>query len=174
MRLFVAVGLPQPIVGVLTALPRPDHRVLRWTTPGQWHITLRFLGEVDQVHEVVEAVAGAPGRFGAGDIEARLGPETQWFPGRRVLQVPVAGLDGLAGLVRDVTAGWGPEDEPRFAGHVTLARVRGRGPGPEDLAGVPVAGHFTVDRLTVFASILGSQPAAYEVVAEVPMVTGAG
>ncbi|MGA3146712.1 MAG: RNA 2',3'-cyclic phosphodiesterase [Acidimicrobiales bacterium] len=170
MRLFVAVGLPAPIVELVEALPRPETRQLRWTTPAQWHITLRFLGEVDEVAEVADAVNGLAGRFDPGAIEARLGPESRWFPGRRVLQVPVAGLDALAGLVRDLTARWGAADQPGFSGHVTLARVRGRGGGPAHLAGVPVEGRFAVARVSVFASTLGAGNASYEVLADVPIV----
>jgi RNA 2',3'-cyclic 3'-phosphodiesterase len=169
VRLFIAVGLPPPITRLLSTLPRPDDRRFRWTTPAQWHITLRFLGEIDPVTEVAEAVGEAASRCNAGEFVARLGPETQWFSGRRILQVPVAGLDKLAGSVRDLTAGWGMDDRLPFAGHVTLARVRGRGPGPAELAGVPVAAHFPVTHLTVFASSLGPGPAVYEVVAEVPV-----
>ncbi len=170
MRLFVAVGLPAPIVELLESLPRPEARQVRWTTPAQWHITLRFLGKVDEVSEVTDAVSGLAGRFGAGEIEARLGPESRWFPGRRVLQVPVTGLDALAGLVRDLTARWRVDDEPGFSGHVTLARVRGRGGGPAHLAGVPFDGRFAVDRVSVIASTLGAGNASYEALADVPIV----
>ena len=172
MRLFVAVGVPPTIVQLLEALPRPEGRQLRWTTPAQWHITLRFLGEVDgaeAVAGVADAVAGVTARCPDADLEARLGPATGWFPGRRVLQVPVAGLDGLAAVVRDLTAAWGPDREPRFAGHVTLARMRGRAAGPAALAGVPVEGRFNLTAVTLFASTPGPQGATYEIVAEVPV-----
>ncbi len=172
MRLFVAVGLPPPVVRLLEVLPRPEDPRLRWTTPAQWHITLRFLGEVAAVADVVDAVSGMVGRSGTGEIEARLGPASSWFPGRRVLQVPVAGLDELAGQVRDLTAGWGVDDEPGFSGHITLARVRGGRPGPAALAGVPVGGRFPVTHVTVFASILGSDGASYEALAHVPIERG--
>jgi 2'-5' RNA ligase len=170
VRLFVAVALPAPIVELLEALPRPEARAVRWTTPAQWHITLRFLGEVDELTGVTDAVHGLAGRFDTGDIEARLGPESRWFPGRRVLRVPVAGLDALAGRVRALTARWGEDDEPGFSGHVTLARARGRGGGPPHLAGVPVEGRFDVARVGVFASTLGTGNASYEALADVPIV----
>jgi RNA 2',3'-cyclic 3'-phosphodiesterase len=172
VRLFVAVDLPPPITQLLEALPRPRRPDLRWTTPAQWHITLRFLGEVDEVAEVVEAVGGIAGQFGDRGVEARLGPATAWFPGRRVLQVPVAGLDEPASLVHELTARWGPDREPRYAGHVTLARVRGRGAGPAALAGAPVEGRFAVTHVTVFASVSRAEAVAYEVVADVPMARG--
>ncbi len=174
VRLFVAAGLPSPIIRLLEALPRPDVRQLRWTTPDQWHITLRFLGEVNEVTEVVDAVTRTAARFGESKVEAELGPATRWFPGRRVLQVPVAGLDTLAGLVSDLTARWGTDDGPPFSGHVTLARVRGRDAGPADLAGMPFVGRFDVTDLAVFASSLGAGGATYQIVASVPLMMAPG
>jgi 2'-5' RNA ligase len=167
VRLFVAVTLPAPITELLATLPRPGAGHLRWTTPAQWHITLRFLGQVDRPSEVIDAVGG--GTLGTGDHEAVLGPATEWFPGRRVLHVPVAGLDDVAANVRALTARWGPDTEAPYLGHVTLARVRGRGRGPIGLAGTRVAGHFAVHRIAVVASSLGAGAAAYQVLATVPL-----
>jgi 2'-5' RNA ligase len=54
VRLFVAVWPPNDVVDVLADLPRPDVAGVRWTTQGQWHVTLRFLGQVaaDDVDQV--------------------------------------------------------------------------------------------------------------------------
>lgn len=166
MRLFVAVSLPDPITELLAALPRPDHQRLRWTTPTQWHITLRFLGEVEEPAGVVDAVAGLSG---VGAVDAALGPATQWFPGRRVLHVPVTGLDDLAERVHALTGRWGRGGEPRYSAHITLARVGGQGRGPAGLSGTPVAGHFAVHQLAVMASLLGAGPAVYNVLGTVPL-----
>ena len=172
VRLFVAVSLPDPITELLAILPRPDHQRLRWTTPAQWHITLRFLGEVDEPDGVVDALGA--GLSGVGAVDAVLGPATDWFQGRRVLYVPVGGLDDLAVRVRALTARWGRGGEPRYAGHVTLARVGGQGRGPVGLRGTPVGGHFAVDQIAVMASLLGAGPAVYDVLGTVPLDRHAG
>lgn len=137
MRLFVAVRPPAEVVDALRALPRPPRRGLRWTSPSQWHVTLRFLGEVDDPAGVASAVATVPHRTRAGRPVAQLGSETAWFAGRRVLQVPVAGLDDLAAGVAGATASFGPEGGPAFTGHLTLARAHGSEPGPAEVAGAP-------------------------------------
>jgi len=52
MRLFVAVALPPEAAGELdeVAAPlRPARPDLRWTGRDAWHLTLAFLGEVDEV-----------------------------------------------------------------------------------------------------------------------------
>ncbi len=169
MRLFVGIDLPPPIVELLEALPRPDVPHLRWTTPEQWHVTLRFLGEVDRTSEVVDAVHAAVDDIGSGAIEAALGPVTRWFPARTVLYVPVAGLESLADPVRRSTARWAADTGQGFTGHVTLARVGGRAPGPAELAGIPIACRFTVTELAVFASSLEAGGATYEVIERIPI-----
>src|ERR1700733_14678840 len=96
MRLFVAVALPDSTRGLVATLPRPDRPGLRWTTPAQWHVTLRFIGQA-RSEQVVAAAAEAPGLLiGGSKPVAELGPATAWFAGRRVLQVPVKGLEPLA------------------------------------------------------------------------------
>ena len=47
VRLFVAVWPPESVVEMLLGLDRPEGPELRWTTEPQWHVTLRFLGEVE-------------------------------------------------------------------------------------------------------------------------------
>ena len=51
MRLFVAIGLPPEAAGELdevVAPLRPAWPDLRWTGRDAWHLTLAFLGEVDE------------------------------------------------------------------------------------------------------------------------------
>src|ERR1700730_5775141 len=72
---------------------------------GHWHVTLRFLGEVDD--DLVPGLADAireVARSVPGPVLCELGPATGWFIGERVLQIPATGLDELAGAVRSATA----------------------------------------------------------------------
>jgi 2'-5' RNA ligase len=162
VRLFVAIALPDSVVDLVAALPRPDRPGLRWTTPVQWHITLRFLGEAPP-EKVIPAVHGALEALARQEAPvAALGPATAWFPGRRVLQVPVAGLDRVAAAVRPATEDWGPRDESPFGGHLTLARTIGRRRGPGDLAGARLSARFPVTEIGVYASRPGRQGSVYE------------
>src|SRR2546421_5205342 len=95
MRLFVAVWPPAAVLEQIAALPRADEGGLRWTTPDQWHVTLRFFGSVPASEPVVEAMAGAD--LPAG-VVAVAGPTVGRF-GSRVLHIPVAGLESLAAAV---------------------------------------------------------------------------
>ena len=162
MRLFVAVWPPAELVDQLAALPRPDVAGVRWTRPDQWHVTLRFLGRVDDVDTVVEALSGVE----VAAVEAVAGPAVGRF-GQRVLHVPVDGLGPVADAVVGATAALGePPEERPFNGHVTLARATGRG-GRVDLrplAGGPVAARWIVDELTLVSSDLHPHGARYTVV----------
>ena len=74
MRLFVAAWPPEPVVSVLAALERPSVEGVRWTAPEQWHVTLRFLGDVDasSVDDVVSSLAAAAS--GLAPARAVMGP----------------------------------------------------------------------------------------------------
>jgi RNA 2',3'-cyclic 3'-phosphodiesterase len=165
MRLFVAITLPSGAVEAVRRFPRPDVPSVRWTTPEQWHVTLRFIGEVSDPAAVSEALVGVGAARGTNPaaVHGAMGPASAWFPGRSVLQVPVAGLDDIAGTVADLTAPWGrrPGHE-KFNGHLTLARARRKASGPPELAGIPIAARWPVEQVTLYSSVLGSTGAVYD------------
>ncbi|HLI72628.1 MAG TPA: RNA 2',3'-cyclic phosphodiesterase [Acidimicrobiales bacterium] len=172
MRLFVAVRLPEDVLDALDRIARPKDPALRWTTRAQWHLTLRFLGSVEDPHAVADSLAGVPDVLraqGFVTLEAVLGPAIAWFEGRRILQVPVSGLDPLARAVADATSDWGEPPGVPFVGHVTLARVRGRGRGDRSLAGGVVEARWPVDGFELMSSRLGPGGARYETQAVVPL-----
>jgi RNA 2',3'-cyclic 3'-phosphodiesterase len=152
VRLFIAVWPPASVVDALEGLPRIDHPELRWTTPEQWHVTLQFLGELDQPSPL-------PPPSSLPSADAVLGPSTRRI-NRQVLVVPVAGLDDLAAAVGH---------EGAFTGHLTLARARGRASIPTSLAGTPVEGRWRIDEVTIVRSHLGRGPARYEVLERTPV-----
>ena len=165
-RLFVAVALPEEALDLVGALARPDVEGLRWTSREQWHVTLRFLGSVEDVDGVRDALAGVAVARG----DAVLGPEIGRF-GQRVLHIPVAGLDDVAAAVVEATAAIGrpPEDRP-FSGHVTLARARGkRRVDLRPLTGVSITATWPVEDITLFESRLHPKGARYEVVDRFPL-----
>lgn len=159
MRLFVAVWPPEEVKCHFRAVDRPERGDVRWTPEERWHVTLRFLGEVDEAAPVVEAVTAAvaglaPPTAHLGDRVERLGP---------VAAVPVAGLDELAATITAATAHLGqPPDGRAFRGHVTVARGRGRAELPGEIAGRPVGDGgqddrcWTVEAVDVVRSVLGA------------------
>jgi 2'-5' RNA ligase len=166
VRLFVGVHPPDDLLDLIADLPRRAQSGLRWTTRDQWHVTLRFLGELDDPTEVVEALDRAdPTRMVT--CEAAVGPLVEILS-RQVVALPVAGLDDLAAAVVEATATLGrpPEDRP-FRGHITLARLSRPGRGSArrlaaDIVGRPLSARFAVTDVRVVRSHLGRAGARYE------------
>lgn len=156
-RLFVAVWPPPAVVDLLHGLPRADGPRLRWTTPDQWHITLRFLGDVDEddaVH-LLAAVDGRPCAVELGPAVTRLATD--------LVVAPVHGLDALAAAVWAVhpELGAAPHADG-FRGHVTVARQRGGGSTAAD--GASIAASFLVDEIALVRSELHPEGARYTTV----------
>jgi len=157
VRLFVAVALPDDIADELAAYERPADAGLRWTTRDQWHVTLRFFGEVDDPSTVVRVLR--PSLDGFGAVEARIGPRAIAL-GRRIVCVPVEGLTALADRVVDATRTIGDPPPTRpFRAHVTLARAKARiGHAPA----MAIDHTWSVGEVELVRSHLGRRGARYE------------
>lgn len=125
-RLFIDIALPetvqQALAGLHVGIPGA-----RWTSPGQFHLTLRFLGDVmpAQLADLDLALAGV--RAAPFDLELR---GVGHFPPRgqpRVLWAGVAPSEALQHLQhrieRAVTRVGIEPEERKFHAHVTLARL---------------------------------------------------
>lgn len=136
MRLFVAIALPADAAGELDSTVAPLRLAwpeLRWTGRDAWHLTLAFLGQVDE--EVMGRLGARLERAAArhARVSLSLGGAGA-FPaaGRaRVLWTGVKGdRRGLAGLAASVAAGARRAGAPpasegrRYEPHLTLARCR--------------------------------------------------
>jgi RNA 2',3'-cyclic 3'-phosphodiesterase len=174
MRLFVAVWPDDATLDQLAALERPAIDGVRWTSPDQWHITLRFFGDVEDPSVIEVALQAAAAGFGSargpGVVRAEVGPAVQRVG--NMLWAPVSGLDDLAGYVVSATAALGapPEDRP-FRGHITLARHRSRRKSSVLRAaqGQPLVGSWNVNEVELVQSHLGPEGSRYEAIARVPL-----
>ncbi|MGB8274213.1 MAG: RNA 2',3'-cyclic phosphodiesterase [Alphaproteobacteria bacterium] len=128
IRLFVAVELPDDVRQRIAAL-RGGIPGARWLDPGNMHITLRFIGEVDE--GMSRDIDAALSMIRAPAFEAALEGVGYFGAARaaRVLYVPVARngpLSHLHGKVESALVRIGLEPEGRkYQPHVTLARLRG-------------------------------------------------
>jgi RNA 2',3'-cyclic 3'-phosphodiesterase len=174
VRLFVALTLPVEVVQELRAATEPlraEHPALRWTLPEQWHLTLAFLGEVDDRARADLAQRLARAATRAPPLSLALGGAGRF--GDRVLWTRVSGdTDGLRRLAASVRAAAGRaglriEDRP-YRPHLTLARAG----GDVDLRGLVTAltgfsgSSWRAERLHLVRSRLGAGPdrrARYEV-----------
>jgi RNA 2',3'-cyclic 3'-phosphodiesterase len=180
VRLFVAAWPDEETRERLGALPLARGKGLRLVGPTHWHVTVRFLGDVDEA--LVDPVADALTRATTalpGPARCRLGPATDWFTGVRVLQVPAAGLDEVAAAVRATTLTLVPEpdgDEPPFNGHLTLARAKkglstaARGA----LAGIRFEAEFEVAHVDLVCSTPSPNGHIYTTLSRAPIGPGPG
>jgi 2'-5' RNA ligase len=167
--LFVAVWPSEEVLDAVAALPRPEVPGLRWTTRDQWHVTMRFLGPVDDLDAAVAAVR----TIDAAAVDVEVGPAVERF-GKRILHVPTAGLDHIAAATVAATAHVGEPPEDRvFRGHLTLARSRRGDTDLRPLTGTPIAGSWRAEEVTLVRSHLGGSGARYEVIERVPLAAPA-
>lgn len=153
-RLFIAVWPPEEVADELMALPRKDQRGVRFVPPENWHVTLRFMGEVDP-DEVLGALDGVL----LPATTARLGPGVDVMSDR-ALVLPVDGLDELAEVVREHTAHLGQEPRRRFRGHLTLARLKPHADLPRAM-GAYAPAEFAVHEIALVQSRLDPEGARY-------------
>jgi 2'-5' RNA ligase len=139
MRLFVALSPPEaaltPLAAAVAAL-RADWPALRWASQDRWHVTLAFLGEVDEskLAGLSTRLERAARRHQGSDLLIGRGGAFPSPARARVLishiETQDGDLTGLIALARSVSAaarraGAPPPDEGRkYRPHLTLARTR--------------------------------------------------
>jgi 2'-5' RNA ligase len=133
IRCFVAIEIPHPIQGLLKPVQtrlQSEIRRASWTKPGNFHLTLKFLGDVGP--ETIEVVSGAiqnvvdaqaPFSIGLGGVGA--------FPNLTRPRVLWVGIKQGAVTVSDLAKSvnfelkrLGFPTDNRFHPHLTLARLR--------------------------------------------------
>lgn len=151
LRLFVGIGFP-PELKLRLSLLCSGVAGAKWVDPGNFHLTLRFIGEVgeDRAADVDAALA----RLRARPFALQLAGTGVFGDKPRSLWVGVersAELNALRDKIEQALIRTGLPPEPRkFAPHVTLARLRN--PAPDRL-GEFLAAHagFRADPLPVAA-----------------------
>lgn len=161
-RMYLAVRPPPEVIDIVSDLPTKPLRGVRYTRRDQWHITLRFLGDVER-----NDALGALAQLQAPTATATLGPSVQLL-GTRVVIVPADGLDDVAAAVTETFAGIGEPNERDFAGHLTLARLKGSPLRDLSLVSVldaPISATFFVDTVELWKSELSNEGATHTLVA---------
>jgi RNA 2',3'-cyclic 3'-phosphodiesterase len=174
LRLFIGIGFP-PALKLQLSLLRSGVPGAKWVDPGNFHLTLRFIGETDEV--VAADIDDALARLRARRFTLQLAGTGVFGDRPRSLWVGVERNPELVAL-RDkieqalIRAGLPPEPR-KFAPHVTLARLHN--PALDQLSGFLAANaQFRADPLPVegFSLIASFQTKAgsvYEDQAEYPL-----
>lgn len=189
MRLFVAINLPDDVrraVHEAVADVRNRGMPARWTDPEQYHVTLKFIGDVrpDRRDDHVEVLRRIGSGYRPVDVTVR---ELGAFPSLRRPRVIWMGIEPtpqLRALKHDLEHGYaslGVDRETRaFRPHVTLARAEdGAAAGEfrelEELAaGVEMEESFTADHLDLMRSRLRPEGPVYSVEERMELEGGGG
>lgn len=140
MRAFVAIVLPETVQRTLITLQQRLARQLRerrldgafrWTAAANIHLTLRFLGEIDEAQrqQLASHLAAIAARHRSFEVSVG---ELGCFPNCRRPSVLWCGLQGsantlgaLQGEVEAAAQAVGlPAEEKRFTPHLTIARAQ--------------------------------------------------
>ena len=182
MRLFLAAELPaaikERVVEVHDELAG-QLRGWRWVRPEGIHLTLRFLGEVEEskdlaARSVWRDTVAAVSRFhlrvaGPGRFPERGAPRVLWLGVEET--EPGGALAELAGALETVARqlGWAAETRG-FHPHLTLAR-RARGARPDDVPRRPPEAQAAgwVREVILVRSRLGRDGASYTALDSFPL-----
>ena len=133
VRCFVAIEVPKPVQALLKPVQvrlQSDIRRASWTKFGNFHLTLKFLGDVNSevvgaVSEAVENVAATQSRFsiefgGIGAFPRLERPRVIWVG----VKHGAATVSHLAKAVNLELKNFGFPTDNRFHPHLTLGRLR--------------------------------------------------
>lgn len=177
MRLFTAFDVPEAVRTSLASLQDEGTLGARWTSPRQFHVTLRFIGEATEqkakdFEDTLSDIEAAPVRcepYGLDVLPSRQSPS--------VLMLGLERTDALLALYQDVSEaleahGLAPE-ERAYRPHVTIARLDD--PKPEavhsflrsydDFSLEP----FTIDSFHLYESTLTPEGAIHDRRATFPL-----
>ncbi|MCX6770953.1 MAG: RNA 2',3'-cyclic phosphodiesterase [Candidatus Micrarchaeota archaeon] len=171
MRLFVAIKVPpglHPQIAQAAGHLR-DCMGVKVLPPENWHLTLRFIGDVDEptakrIGDALAQVRFAPFKVrlsGAGAYPSAHFPRAIFIAGES------EGAVALAAKVEDALAPFGLQKE-KFSVHVTVARSKGAGDIDAFLKNTGEVGEFGVRSFVLMDSRLLPGGAAYEVLKECP------
>lgn len=176
IRLFVAIDLPEAVKASLARLGGGVPGA-KWVSIENLHLTMRFIGEVDE--DAAGDIAAALDQIRAPAFDLTLSGVGQ-FASRRAPRVLWVGVEKNQSLVHLnakvestlVRCGIAP-DGRRFSPHVTLARLRGAS-RPRINSFVATNAMFTagpvpVDSFILFSSFLGRGGAIHRPEAVYPL-----
>ncbi len=185
MRAFIAIPLPEIVqdsIGAYVDILRVKMGGMRWVKRGNYHITLKFLGEVSigsasETGSILSRIAGNLDSFhmelgGVGAFPSIDRPRVVW--------VGIKKGGGLVGRLQEridsgmKELGYPPEFK-KFHGHVTIGRVKRRRTGEmggEIMEHPPFFGRIEVRSITLYKSTLTQKGTTYDIIEEAHLGTG--
>ena len=188
LRTFIAVETPDDVQAALRRLIAElstDAAAVRWVRPENVHLTLKFLGDVDETeihrvcHSARDAAEGSVAFqvpcIGVGAFPSPARPRTVWVG----IQDPEGLLDELHRRLEKTLRPLGfPREKRKYHPHLTLGRLRYNRRGGDELReqieqqkNLEI-GTLDVRRLVVFSSDLTPDGPVYTALARCPLANG--
>jgi len=188
MRTFIAIELPEEIKGYLRRLQddlKATQADVKWVAPENIHLTLKFLGEVDdrkldKIIEIIYETAKEKNKFQIRISSLGAFPK---IDSPRVIWVGIDAGDketkGISEELEERIAKIGiPKEDRPFSSHITIGRTRSslnREKLVRDLKNRAELGaeklEFYVTKITLFKSTLTPRGPIYEVLKEANLKT---
>jgi 2'-5' RNA ligase len=184
LRTFIAVDLSKSIRDKTVALQNTLAKTgadVKWVEPANLHVTLLFLGEVDdrQVPEVCRLTANCVGAHPAFSMQVE---SVGCFPNPRrprVVWVGVgAGFEAISAIHDALEIEFDDlgfrREERRYTPHITLGRVKSEGPNEKLVEALAKnaawkGGETQVTEIHVMSSELSPHGPAYTVLSRAPL-----
>jgi len=173
MRTFIALPIPGEIKNIMADTEdelKSCHLDCRWVKPEKMHLTLKFLGEVDeaQVEPIKKVITRAANAFSSMIVNLQ---GYGFFPSQynpRVFYISTdheSMLMNIADFLENELKKLGFKKEHRFRSHITLARLR----SSRNIDCIerkmrihPPQGCFSLNEIILFQSRLSGKGAAYQ------------
>lgn len=189
MRTFIAIELPPNIrdyLGNIENQLKTTGADVKWVSPGNIHLTLKFLGEIDdkkliKVTEILETVASGENLFfirlaGVGAFPNTNSPRVIWLGVDKGDEETKRIADALEEEIAKIGI---PKENRPFSSHITIGRVRSglnriklaqALNGLKDKSGEENL-EFSVTKITLFESTLTPKGPIYAVLKEASLKT---
>lgn len=176
MRLFLALELPQSVRNELElqiSSIKKDYASFTWVLPDDYHITLHFFGEVNNLESVKKKIEEA-----VYDIESFILYSLYsdlFLKDKILLYVGFRREKILEKLVEKIKNGFHSDESQKFVPHLTIARART--PSKQQYLLLKKKMHrlsidifFPVKKIHLFQNILEGQKPIYKKIATFPLL----
>ena len=176
MRLFIAFDIPEKVREQLVSIQekiKADDAKIKWVASENMHLTLKFLGEVDE--DKVEGIKERLGKISFEEFEVEVS-DIGVFPSENYIRVIWVGFknEGKMAELAEKIKGQLPEfkvDYP-FKAHLTIGRVRFAGDKKklvDELNKIKIKPErFSVKEFKLYKSTLTREGPIYEELAVFP------
>ena len=180
MRTFIAIDLPAVVKEKISATQIKLKKIdpsAKWVRPDNMHLTLKFLGEVEQekIPEIKKTMESVAAKHPALTVTLEA---FGFFPNEkrpRVFFISTSGQKALKALADDLETALqrlGFEPEGRFQSHVTLARLTQSKNADyllTEIKNIKLGESFHIGEIILYKSTLTGTGPIYEIIAKIAL-----